>query len=86
MFHPGADDELAAIRARRAAQLQQGGGMQGAMGGMQGAMQNQQNKAAQEEKQRAAEDQRAQILKAILEPPARERCTFRFRLFLLAGQ
>ena len=60
--------------------------MQGAMGGMQGAMQNQQNKAAQEEKQRAAEEQRAQILKAILEPPARERCTFRFRLFLVSGQ
>ena len=58
------DDELAAIRARRAAQLQ--------------LSQNQDNggqasKAMQEERQRAAEDQRAQILKALLAPSARER-------------
>ena len=58
------DDEIAAIRARRAAQLQ----------GSQDSVGSAQAKAHQEERQRAAEDQRAQILKALLAPSARERC------------
>ena len=70
-----ADPELAAIRAKRMAQLQGagGGGMPPGMipggGGMPDMEQMQQKK----EQEAAAEEQRAQILKAILSPEARER-------------
>jgi len=71
----GEDPELAAIRAKRMAQLQGagGGGMPPGMipggGGMPDMEQMQQKK----EQEAAAEEQRAQILKAILSPEARER-------------
>ncbi len=63
------DDELAAIRARRAAQLQGASGSRSALPGAASGP----SKADQEERQRAAEDQRAQILKALLAPTARQR-------------
>ncbi|EKX36024.1 hypothetical protein GUITHDRAFT_117812 [Guillardia theta CCMP2712] len=71
------DPELAAIRARRMAQLRGKGGGQAGMGGVGGyggyqQMDPEQQKA-QQERQKAAEDQRTQILKAILSPQARER-------------
>ena len=74
----GEDAELAAIRAKRMAQLQgsAGGGSgmpPGMMGGGMGAMADIEKKKQQEEQQAAAEEQRAQILKAILSPQARER-------------
>mmetsp|Transcript_63048 Transcript_63048/g.137053 ORF Transcript_63048/g.137053 Transcript_63048/m.137053 type:complete len:131 (-) Transcript_63048:40-432(-) len=61
------DDELAAIRARRMAELQaaQGGG---APGGPQGMSQEE-----AEAKKQAIEEQRNAILKQILEPDARSR-------------
>merc|ERR1719231_2105103 len=45
----------------------------GMMGGGMGAMADIEKKKQQEEQQAAAEEQRAQILKAILSPQARER-------------
>mmetsp|Transcript_23270 Transcript_23270/g.52256 ORF Transcript_23270/g.52256 Transcript_23270/m.52256 type:complete len:151 (-) Transcript_23270:49-501(-) len=71
------DPELAAIRAKRMAQLRGKGGGPAGMGGMGGyggyqQMDPEQQKA-QQERQKAAEDQRTQILKAILSPQARER-------------
>jgi hypothetical protein len=81
-----ADDELAQIRARRMAELRNrgggggggGGGFPGGMmpAGMQGMGQNPQSAEEQAQKQKAADEQRAQILKAILTPQARERREF----------
>ncbi len=79
------DDELAKIRARRMAELRNrgggagGGGFPGGMmpAGMQGmGGQNPQSAEEQAQKQKAADEQRAQILKAILTPQARERREF----------
>merc|ERR1711939_803105 len=72
----GEDAELAAIRAKRMAQLQGAGvpgGMPGMMGGGGNMMQDLEKQKQQQEQQAAAEEQRAQILKAILSPEARER-------------
>jgi hypothetical protein len=78
-----ADPELAAIRAKRMAQLQGQAGMGGGGGmmpegmnfpGMQGGMpQSAAEQQQQQEKQKAADEQRMQILKALLTPGARER-------------
>jgi programmed cell death protein 5 len=69
---------MAAIRAKRMAQMSGGagmpGGMPGGMGGMGGNMMMDMEKQKQQADQAAAADeQRAQILKAILSPEARER-------------
>jgi len=59
------DAELAAIRARRLAEMQAGGGMQGHM--------NPQQQQQMEEQRQAQEERRAAILSQVLEPDARER-------------
>uniref|UniRef100_A0A6T8NCK2 Uncharacterized protein n=1 Tax=Hemiselmis andersenii TaxID=464988 RepID=A0A6T8NCK2_HEMAN len=78
----GEDPELAAIRAKRMAQLRgsapggAGGlppGMSGMPPGMMGGMGGGANAKEQQEKQKAADEQRAQILKAVLTAGARER-------------
>lgn len=82
-----ADDELAKIRARRMAELRNRGGGAGAAGFPGGMMpagmsgmggQGPQSAEEQAQKQKAADEQRAQILKAILLPQARERREFLF--------
>jgi len=85
-----ADDDLAAIRAKRMAQLRGAApvGMQGLPPGMSGmppgmgGMPTQQGQREQQEKQKAADEQRAQILKALLTPEARERRKSAFVIFL----
>lgn len=66
------DPELDAIRQRRMAQLmaQQGGGQN-----MPASEEEMQQQAQQ---QQAAEDQRRAMLVAVMQPSARERCTFSF--------
>jgi DNA-binding TFAR19-related protein (PDSD5 family) len=66
------DAELDRIRQKRMAELRAQNPQLAGMGG--GGMPSQKQMQEQQERQAAAEEQRAQILKAVLAPEARERC------------